>query len=143
MLKISHLRLLFYAPNERNYLERCKKIENSKIIERFYNDGTYYLSKYTKIGGIKTITQNMEVSFEMRIENMDLCDVDGYIGVLRIVGVGWSVGWFYFGIKKSSEESKFCIYHKQENGLGRHDNIRIQKPIIYAKNWQKEFLLKF
>ena len=115
-------------------MERCKKIENSKIIERFYNDGTYDLSQNTTIGGI---TQNMEVSFEMRIENMDSCFVDG------INFVFWISGWFNFGIKKSTEESKFYISHQQENGLGRHYNIRIQNPIIYANNWQKEFLSKF
>ena len=118
-------------------MELCKKNPNSKIIERFSNDGTFDLSKITEIGRFKTITQNMEVSFEMKIPNMDSCDVDGYNYVLLFRG------WFVFFIRKSTEESKFYIRHRQENGLGRHDDIQKKNPISCSNSWKKEFLLKF
>ena len=122
--------------SNRTYLEFCKKNPDSKIIERFSNDGTFDLST-TKIGTLKTITQNMEVSFEMKIQNMDSFDVDNYNDVL------WIEGWFYFDISKSFEESNFYIYHEQRNGLGHHNYIQKESPISFSNSWKKEFLLKF
>ena len=92
---------------------------------------------FFEIGTFKTITQNMEFSFEMKIQNMDSCRIDGYDFVLRIEG------WFDFGIRKSTQESKFYIDHEQENGLGDHDDIQKQSPISCSNNWKKEFLFKF
>ena len=131
-----------FALNDRNYLEHYKKNPNSKIIERFSIiaafDGTFNpLSEKRKIGTLKTITQNMEVSFEMKIQNMDLCVVGRYNRVLQIPG------WFYFDISKSTEESKFYIYHYQTNGLGSHYDIPKKGPISFSNSWKKEFLLKF
>ena len=125
-----------FALNDRNYLELCKKNPNSKIIERFSNDGTFDLSVYTGIGTLKTITQNMEFSFEMKIQNMDSCRIGGCNYVLLI---GW---WLRFGIVNSSEESKFYIRHRQRNGLGFHD-IQKESPISFSNSWKKEFLFKF
>ena len=51
-------------------------------------------------------------------------------------------GWFYLGLRKSVEKSKFYIYHNHENGLGRHTEIRKSKPIIFSNDWKKECLEK-
>ena len=121
-------------------MELCKKKTNSKIIERFSNDGTFDFSEGTKIGTFKTITQNMEVSFEMKIPDMDSCDVGDYNLVLEIGGLE---DWFDFAIRKSTQESKFYINHEQENGLGRHNDIQEENPISCSNSWKKEFLFKF
>ena len=131
-----------FALNDRNYLEHYKKNPNSKIIERFSIiaafDGTFNpLSEKRKIGTLKTITQNMEVSFEMKIQNMDECRIGGCNYVLLIPG------WFRFDITKSPEESKFHIRHRQMNGLGDHDDIPKKSPISFSNSWKKEFLFKF
>ena len=118
-------------------MELNKKNPNSKIIERFSNEGTFDLSEDTEIGTFKTITQNMEFSFEMKIQNMDSCVVDGFNWVLLIGG------WFNFYIRKSTQESKFYISHGQVNGLGRHKDIQKEHPISCSNSWKKEFLLKF
>ena len=52
-------------------------------------------------------------------------------------------GWFYFAIRKSTEESKFYINHCQDDGLGDHDDIQKESPISCSNSWKKEFLLKF
>ena len=121
-----------------SYLEPSKKKINLKIIERCSNDGTFDISRQKAIGKIKSITPNMEFSFELKIENMDSCRVDDYN---RVLSIG---GWFYFDIKKSTEKSKFYVYHAQQNGcqLGCHDDICKQNPITFTNNWQKEFLSK-
>ena len=49
----------------------------------------------------------MEVNFEIKIENMNSCRVDGVKTVL------WIFDWFGFCIKKSHQEAKFYIYHGQ------------------------------
>ena len=105
-------------------------------MERLSNDGTYDLSRPTKIGKIKSITPNMEFSFELKIENMDSSNVDRHNYVLLIGN------WFCFQIHKSTEPSKYYIYHVPYNGLGSHDNIRKQNLLTFPNNWQKEFLFK-
>ena len=88
------------------------------------------------IGKFKSFTSNMEFSFELKIENMDSIEVDGYIDVLSV----WD--GFCFGIYKSKEASKFYIRHAQFNGLEVCDDICKQSPITFMNNWQKEFLSK-
>ena len=119
-----------------SYLEPSKKKINLEIKEQWSNHGTFDISTGTEIGKIKSITPNMEFSFELKIENMDLCEVERFNRVLMI----WP--WFDFGIKKSTEPSKYYIYHVQYNGLGSHDNIRKQNLLTFPNNWQKEFLFK-
>ena len=82
------------------------------------------------------ITMDMEVSFEMKIEDLGSIGVGGYKSVLDIKG------WFYFGLRKSAEESKYYIYHRQYNGLGIHGEILKSNPICFSNNWKKEFLAK-
>ena len=110
------------------YLEPRKKT-NLTILDCWSNDGTF--DTETKIGSIKSITPNMEVSFELKIENMDSCDVVEYNRVFRIHY------WFYFGIKKSTEASKFYIFH---SGLGSCRYLHKQNSFNYTNNWQKKFL---
>ena len=105
-------------------------------MERWSNDGTFDISTETNIGKIQSITSNMEFSFELKIENMDSIEVDGYIRVLRI----WD--WFFFGIYKSKEASKFYIRHAQFNGLEVCNDICKKNPITFTNKWQKEFLSK-
>ena len=111
--------------------------------ERWSNDGTFDMSSGTEIGKIKSITPNMEFSFELKIENMDGCtdscrDIGCWCFKL-VLGIG---GWFDFNLDNAKEESKFLISHDQKNGLGYHYDICKQNPITFTKNWQKEFLLK-
>ena len=115
-------------------------LPSHKIVERWSNDGTYDVSNYTKIGKIKSITPNMEFSFELKIENMDSNIVHWDNEVLWIGGVAST--WFWFIIKRSTEESKYYIRHVQYNGLGDHMDICQQNPLSYTNNWQKEFLSK-
>ena len=118
------------------HLEPRQKKTNLKILERWSNDGTFDISMNTYIGKIKSITPNMEVSFELKIENMDSLDVDGYNLVLEIGE------WFWFGIYKSTEASKFYIKNEQRNGLAYQNRICYQNPLSYTNDWQKEFLSK-
>ena len=79
----------------------------------------------------------MEVSFEMKIQNVDEGYEDYYYYVLLIRY------WFWFGIRKSNEKSKFYIGHGQRNGLGDHFEILEPNPINVSNDWKKEFLERF
>ena len=109
---------------------------NLEIKEQWSNDGTFDLVKYNFIDDIKSITPNMELSFELKIENMDSSWIH------RQNWVFWINKWFGFGIKMSSEASKYYIILSQLDGLGYHAGIRKQNPITFTKNWQKDFLSK-
>ena len=87
-----------------------------------------------RMGQIKTITMSMEVSFEMKIENLFSIRVDDYKEVLNIDG------WFWFGLRKSAEESKYYITNYWYRTLGEHDGILKLNPISCSNNWKKEFL---
>ena len=76
-----------------------------KFRKLFVSKNSYDISTKTEIGQIKTLTPNMEVNFELKIQNMNSCRVDGAKTVL------WIFGWFGFCIKKSHQEAKFYIYH--------------------------------
>ena len=71
----------------------------------FVSKNSFEISTKTEIGQIKTLTPKMEVNFEIKIDNMDSCRIDGAKTVL------WIFGWFGFCIKKSHQEAKFYIYH--------------------------------
>ena len=60
-------------------------------MDSFFNDATYHLSGKTKAGLISAVTPDMEISFELKIENIDSCETDEYECVL------WIDPWFYFG----------------------------------------------
>ena len=108
------------------------------MIEHFTHNGPEDLSEGNEIGKIKTITENMEFSFEMKIQNVDECiDDDGCYNAL------WIGYWFRFRIRKSNEESKYYLYHRQDNGLGEHDEILKPNPINVSNDWRKEFLERF
>ena len=99
---------------------------------RWSDDGTYDVSKFTRIGKIVSIAPKMEVSFELKIENMDLyC----YNRVLSMYGCFW------LDIRRANESPKFYIRYSQFNGLGGNDICR-QNPITFPNNWLKEFLSK-
>ena len=123
-------------------------LPSHKIVERWSNDGTYDVSKYAKIGKIKSITPNMEFSFELKIENMDSCEphMNSMFSHCEVDYEGnWVLfgpAWFNFIIQKSTEASKYYICHWQDNGLGYHKDICKQNPITFKNNWQKEFLSK-
>ena len=127
-------------------MEPSKKKINLEIKEQWSNHGTFDISRQTAIGKIKSITRNMDISFELKIENMDSCKVDDLHVVLLISSTSKNLGWFWFGIKKSSEKSKFYIYHSQSNGLaeqlGTYRYSRQFNPLSYTNNWQKDFLAK-
>ena len=130
------------AQSPKKISKPVQSVACSKILERWFNDGMFnirtghLLPTETEIGRITSITPDMEFSFELKIEDMNSCIVDNPYWVL------WIPDWFNFNIKKSTEESKFYISHIQDNGLGKHLNIRQSNQISYANNWQKEFLLK-
>ena len=107
------------------------------MIEHFTHNGPEDLSKEEIIGKIKTMTENMEVSFDMKIEDVDECDDDYFYYVLLIEH------WFDFAIRKSNEESKYYLHHEQWNGLGEHKEILKPNPINVSNNWKKEFLERF
>ena len=92
------------------------------------------LSEYKNIGKIKTITMDMEASFEMKIKPKTSMAVVYYMNVLEIFG------WFDFGLRKSDKESKYYIHHWQGNGLGHYSEILKSNPISVSNNWKKEFL---
>ena len=104
----------------------------------FSSSGTFDISGTNVIGAIHRITPKMEFSFELKIENMDSCEDGSSKSILWIHGE--SAWWFGFNIHKSSEESKYYIFHLQNNGLGPHYNIRKLNPIRYSNTWQKEIL---
>ena len=80
----------------------------------------------------------MEVTFEIKIEDLDSAKVNGHKTVLFIFG------WFDFGVRKSAKESMYYIYHSQNvTGLGSHDEILKSNPISVSNNWKKEFLQTF
>ena len=109
-------------------------IKNARIIENFIYNGPLDLSQRKDIGQIKMITMDMEVSFEMKIKNLGSIEVDGYKDVLYIGEC------FEFGLRKSAEESKYYLYHEQDNGLEWHNEILKSNPISFSNNWKKEFL---
>ena len=104
------------------------------MIEHFIHNGPEDLSYLNEIGKIKTLTENMEFSFEVKVENVDEMDDDGYYNVL------WIGFWLNFGVRKSNEESKYYLDHEQGNGLGRHNEILRPNPINVSNDWRKEFL---
>ena len=118
------------------YLESLKK--NARIKEHFIYNEPVDLSKvtYKTIGKIKTITPNMEVSFEMQIGNFDSIEVDDDRSLL------WIESWLFFGIRKATE-STYYIDHNQYNGLGRQDDIRKSNPFKVSNHWKKEISLNF
>ena len=77
---------------------------------------------------------DMELSFEIKIEDLSSIEVDGYKAVL------WIGSWFRFGLRKSAEESQYYIFHWQFNGLGEHREILKANPISFSNIWKKEFL---
>ena len=111
-------------------MESLKK--NARIKEHFIYNGPVDLSNVLCeiIGKIKTITPNMEVSFEMQIEKLGSSEVDAYRRVLAIQN------WLYFGIRKATE-STYYIDHQQCNGLEQHD-IRKSNPFKVSNDWKKE-----
>ena len=116
-------------------MESLKK--NARIKEHFIYNGPVDLSNVLCeiIGKIKTITPNMEVSFEMQIENLDSIGV----GVYRCLF--WIDYSLYFGIKKATK-STYYIDHEQKNGLGRQQDIRKSNPFQFSNDWKKEISLK-
>ena len=104
----------------------------------FSSSGTFDITETTVIGTIHNVTPKMELSFELRLENMDSSEDDSSKSILWIYGE--SAWWFGFNIHKSKEKSKYYIYHLQNNGLGPHYNIRKSNSIRYSHTWQKEIL---
>ena len=117
--------------SEKGYLESLKK--NARIKEQFLYNEPVDLSNiyYETIGNIKTITPNMEISFEMQIENFNSIEVDDYRCALTIQN------WLVLGIKKATE-STYNIYHEQKNGLGRQQDIRKSNPFKVSNDWKKK-----
>ena len=111
--------------------------KNAQIKENFNYNGPLDLSQRKNIGQIKTITMDMEVRFEMKIQDLGSVGVDDYKWVFGIDG------WFWFYLRKSAEESKYYINHMQWNGLGEHDEILKSNPMSFSNNWKKEFLENF
>ena len=126
---------LFLCIQLQKWFGTPKKNPSSSIKERFLNDDTFDIGDKTKIGSIRTISPNMEISFELSIQDMDSCNVDYRERVLIIKD------YFRFAIRKSAQEARYYIDHEQFNGLGSHDEIQKSNPISYnSDNWQKEFL---
>ena len=103
-------------------------------------DGPLNLSEEKKIGKITIgeITMNMEVSFEIKIEDLSSLRVDEYKWVLGIMKD--FVAFFRFDLRISAQESKYHIGHLQSNGLGIHKKILESNPISFSNDWKKEFL---
>ena len=112
--------------------------KNARIKEHFIYNETIDLSRLNCIGKIETITANMEISFEMKIENIDSCKSDEPYWVLAIGG------WFYLKMKKSTAESNcYYISIEQRNGFHRKFGvIRLTIPISVSNYWKKECLEK-
>ena len=116
-----------------NNLELCEKSALPGVRERLFNNGTFDISNETFVGNIKNLTPSMDISFELKIENMDSLKVDGYVCALRIDE------YFKFALRKSSKESKYYIDYWQYNGCGGYRCIRQSNPIHYSNTWQKGF----
>ena len=80
-----------------------------------------------EIGEFKAITMNMEVRFEMKIENLGSMRVDGHKTVLFIDRC------FNFGLKKSAEESNYYIHHGQYPQSGDGAVNLVDLIVIYIQ----------
>ena len=107
--------------------------KNAKIKEQFNYDGPTNLHHRT-FDFIGVLASNMDVWFEMKVENMDRCIVDDDHTVV------WIFGWLKFSIRKSADKSNYFIHYKQWKGKRCKNFILESNPMRFSTKWKKEFL---